>query len=142
MYVASNSFVLSLRMNGMHSMQFDHAPLDLLSAHNLITVVLTVCHVKLTQRTAMEQKRKKKCLIVGYRSLSLALCNLWLLLVCISLTLFAYCFISISNTIDIELVILNKLVVVVVVDIFKLTRRVWIISQFVRLKVCRSMSIA
>ena len=40
-------------------MQFDHAPLDLLSAHNLITVVLTVCHVKLTQSTAMEQKRKK-----------------------------------------------------------------------------------
>ena len=64
------------------------------------------------------------------------------LLVCISLTLFAYCFISISNTIYIELVILNKLVVVVVVDIFKLTRRVWIISEFVRLKVCRSMSIA
>ena len=59
MYVASNSFVLPLRMNGMHSMQFDHAPLDLLSAHNLITVVLTVCHVKLTQSTAMEQKGKK-----------------------------------------------------------------------------------
>ena len=88
-------------------------------------------------------KSIKKCFIVGYRSLSLALCNLWLLLVCISLTLFAYCFISISNTIYIELVILNKLVVVVVVvDIFKLTRRVWIISEFVRLKVCRSMSIA
>ena len=142
MYVASNSFVLPLRMNGMHSMQFDPAPLDLLSAHNLITVVLTVCHLHKAQRWS---KSVKKCLIVGYRSLSLALCDLWLLLVCISLTLFAYCFISISNTIYIELVMLNKLVVVVVVvvvDIFKLTRRVWIISEFVRLKVCRSMSIA
>ena len=39
---------------------------------NLITRVLTICHVKLTQSTAMEQKRKKR-LIAGYWSLSPAL---------------------------------------------------------------------
>ena len=42
---------------------------------NLITRVLTICHVKLTQSTALEQKR------FDLRSLSPALRNLWLLLV-------------------------------------------------------------
>ena len=36
--------------------------------------VLTICHVKLTQRTVLEQKR------FDLRSLSLILCNLWLVL--------------------------------------------------------------
>ena len=42
---------------------------------NLITPVLTNCHMKLTQSTVVEQKR------FDLLSLSLALCNLWLLLV-------------------------------------------------------------
>ena len=42
---------------------------------NLITRVLTICRVKLTQSTAIEQKR------FDLRSLSSALHNLWLLLV-------------------------------------------------------------
>ena len=44
-------------------------------ALNLITRVLTICHVKLTQSTTMEQKR------FDLWSLSPALRNLWLLLV-------------------------------------------------------------
>ena len=42
---------------------------------NLITRFLTICHVKRSQRTALEQKR------FDLRSLSPALRNLWLLLV-------------------------------------------------------------
>ena len=42
---------------------------------NLLTRVLTICHVKLTQSTALEQKR------FDLRALSPALCNLWLSLV-------------------------------------------------------------
>ena len=42
---------------------------------NLITRVLTICHLKLTQITALEQKR------LDLRSLSPVLRNLWLLLV-------------------------------------------------------------
>ena len=42
---------------------------------NLITHILTICYVKPTQRTALEQKR------FDLRSLSPALRNLWLLLV-------------------------------------------------------------
>ena len=42
---------------------------------NLITLVLTICHVKLTQSTAFKQKR------LDLRSLSPALPNLWLLLI-------------------------------------------------------------
>ena len=41
---------------------------------NLITRFLTICHVKLTQSTALEQKR------FDLRSLSPTLRNLWLLL--------------------------------------------------------------
>ena len=52
---------------------------------NLITRVLTICHVKLTQSTALEQKR------FDLRSLSPALRNLWLLLVCTSLACM-FCF--------------------------------------------------
>ena len=40
---------------GMHKVQLDHAPLDL--TRNLVTRVLNICHVKLTQSTAMEQER-------------------------------------------------------------------------------------
>ena len=52
---------------------------------NLITRVLTICHVKLTQSTALEQKR------FDLRSLSPALRNLWLLLVCTRLACM-FCF--------------------------------------------------
>ena len=78
---SQHSFGLPLRMNGMHRTQFDRAPLDILSLV-IWSRVLTICHVKLTQSAAMEQKRKKR-LIAGYRSLSPALRNLLLLLVCI-----------------------------------------------------------
>ena len=72
-YVAS--FGLPLRMNGMHRTQFDHTHLDLSTTRNLITRVLTICHVKLMQSTALEQKR------FDLLSLSPTLHNLWLLLV-------------------------------------------------------------
>ena len=52
---------------------------------NLITRVFTICHVKLTQRTALEQKR------FDLPSLSPALRNLWLLLVCTCLACM-FCF--------------------------------------------------
>ena len=68
-------FALPLSINGMHRTQFDHAYLDLLLTSNLNTRVLTICHVKLMQITALEQKR------FDLRSLSPALRNLWLLLV-------------------------------------------------------------
>ena len=73
------SFGLPLRMNWMNKMQFDHVCfyfLPSLSDH----LFLTICHVKLMQSTALEQK----CL--DLRSFSPALNNLWLLLV----TLFFY----------------------------------------------------
>ena len=55
---SQHSFGLPRRMCGMHRMHFDHARLDLLSlVFLLITRVLTICHVKLTQSTALEQKR-------------------------------------------------------------------------------------
>ena len=38
-------------------MQFDHTRLDLSTTRNLITHVLTICHIKLMQRTVLEQKR-------------------------------------------------------------------------------------
>ena len=63
---SQHSFGLPLRMSGMYITQFDHARLDLL----LITRVLTICHVKLTQSTALKQKR------FDLRSLSPALRNL------------------------------------------------------------------
>ena len=53
--------------------QFDHARLDLSTACNLIMHVLTICHVKLTQSTALEQERFELWL------LSPTLHNLWLL---------------------------------------------------------------
>ena len=74
------SFGLPLRMDRMHRTQFDHARLDLLPTYNLITHVLTICHVKRMQSTVLEQKR------FGLRSLSLAFRNLWLLLVVLQST--------------------------------------------------------
>ena len=66
---SQHSFGLPLRMNGMQ--RNDHKRLDLLP----LVDALTICHVKLTQSTAMEQKRWY------LRSLSLTLLKLWLLLV-------------------------------------------------------------
>ena len=66
---------LKVRMDRMHRTQFDHARLDLLPTCNLITHVLTICHVKRMQSTVLEQKR------FGLRLLSRAFRNLWLLLV-------------------------------------------------------------
>ena len=57
-------------MNGMHRTQFDPERLEASITRIVITHVLTISHVKLTQSTAIEQKR-----------LSPALRNLWLLLV-------------------------------------------------------------
>jgi len=69
-----HSFGLPLRMNGIHRTQFDHArQFGPSITRNLITRVLTICHMKLTQSRAMEQKR------FDLRSLSLSLRNLWLL---------------------------------------------------------------
>ena len=70
MYVASITFGLPLKMNGMHRTQFYHERLDLLSR-----VIEYLSPVKLSQSTEMEQKR------FDLRSLSPALRNLWLLLV-------------------------------------------------------------
>ena len=61
-------------MNRIHRMQSDHAHLDLLLTCNLIMCVLTICHMKLMQSTALEQK------CFDLRLLSPAL-HLWLLLV-------------------------------------------------------------
>ena len=69
---SQHSFALPLSMNGMHKTQFDHGHLDLLLSSNLNTRVLTICHVKLMQSTALEQKR------FDLPSLSPALRNLWL----------------------------------------------------------------
>ena len=65
-----HSFGLPLRMNGMPKTQLRPC-----TPRNLITRVLTICYVKLTQSTVLEQKR------LDLRSLSPALPNLWLLLV-------------------------------------------------------------
>ena len=80
-YVCSqHSFGLPLRMCGMHRVLFDQARLDLLSlVFLLITRVLTICLVKLTQHATLEQKRFSWRF--DLRSLSPALRNLWLLLV-------------------------------------------------------------
>ena len=52
---SQHSFRLPLRMNGIHRMHFDQACLDPLSLScNLIMRVLTICHMKLTQSTALE----------------------------------------------------------------------------------------
>ena len=59
----------------MHRMQYWSRAFELSITRDLITRVLTLCHVKLTQSTVLEQKR------FNLRSLSLALRNLWLLLV-------------------------------------------------------------
>ena len=69
---SQHSFGPPLWMNGMHIMQFDHTRLDLSTTHNLITHVLTICHIKLMQRTALEQKR------FDLLTLSPTLHNLWL----------------------------------------------------------------
>ena len=70
-------FGLPLRMNGMHRTQFGHAHLDLLPLVIWSCMVWTICHMKLRQSAALEQK----CL--DFRSLSPALPNLWLSLVII-----------------------------------------------------------
>ena len=57
-------------MFGMHRTRFDHACLDLLSPV-ILSRVLTICHIKLTQRPAPEQKH------FDLRLLSPALRNLY-----------------------------------------------------------------
>ena len=49
---SQHSFGLPLRINGMHRTQFEPS-----ISRNVIMLVLTICHVKLTQSTALEQKR-------------------------------------------------------------------------------------
>ena len=49
---SQHSFGLPLRINGMHRTQFEPS-----ISRNVITLVLTICHLKLTQSTALEQKR-------------------------------------------------------------------------------------
>ena len=70
-------FGLPLRMNGMHRTQFGHTHLDLLPLVIWSCMVWTICHMKLRQSAALEQKR------LDLRSLSPALPNLWLSLVII-----------------------------------------------------------
>ena len=69
------AFVWTSTKNGKHRTQFNHTRLVLLLTSNLITRDLTICHVKLMQSTALEEKR------FDLRSLSPALRNPWLLLV-------------------------------------------------------------
>ena len=70
---SQHSFGLPLRMNRKHVTQFNHAHLDLLSlAFWSCMFWPTICHVKLMQSTALEQKR------FDLRSLLPTLCNLWL----------------------------------------------------------------
>ena len=61
----------------MHRTHFDHTRQKTAPSitRYLITSVLTICHVKLTQSTELEQKR------FDLRSLSPTLRNLWLCLV-------------------------------------------------------------
>ena len=70
------SFVWTSTKNEWNSSKAicDHARSDL-GTCNFITRVLIICHVKVTQSTAFEQKR------FDLRSLSPILRNLWLLLV-------------------------------------------------------------
>ena len=77
-------FRLLLRMRGMYgaSIRLDfHGEWMDYTERNLITRVLTNCHMKRTQSTAIEQKR------FDLRSLSPALCNLCLLLVILCFSL-------------------------------------------------------
>ena len=53
---SQHSFVLPLRMNGMHRTQFDHAFWPF-TPRNLIMRVLTICHLKPMQSTVLELKR-------------------------------------------------------------------------------------
>ena len=46
-------------MNGIHKTKFDHTRFDFYP-RNLITLVLTICHVNLTQSIALEQKPEKR----------------------------------------------------------------------------------
>ena len=50
----------------MHRTQFDHARLDISITRKLITFVMKICHVKVTQTTATEEKR------LDFRTLSSA----------------------------------------------------------------------
>ena len=68
---------LPLRMNGMHRTQFGHTHLDLLPLVIWSCMGWTICHMKLRQSAALEQKR------LDLRSLLPALPNLWLSLVII-----------------------------------------------------------
>ena len=68
-------FGLPVRMCGMHRTQFDHTRLDLPLLVIWSRAFLTICHMELSQSTALEQKRFE------LRSLSPALRNVWLLLV-------------------------------------------------------------
>ena len=43
----------------MHKTKFDHTRFDFYP-RNLITLVLTICHVNLTQSIALEQKPEKR----------------------------------------------------------------------------------
>ena len=49
----------TLRMNGIHKTKFDHTRFDFYP-RNLITLVLTIYHVNLTQSIALEQKPEKR----------------------------------------------------------------------------------
>ena len=70
-----HSFEFPLKMNGMHRTQFDHARLDLLS----LVIWSRVFWQSVTWNSRKAQRRSKKVLL---RSLSPALGNHWLLLVC------------------------------------------------------------
>ena len=72
---SQHSFGLPLGMNGMHINAIWSCTFGPSITRNLITCVLTICHVKLTRSTALEQKR------CDLRSLSPVLLYLWLLLV-------------------------------------------------------------
>ena len=69
------SFRPPLRMNGMQRTQFDYATFWPSIPCNMITHVLTICHVKFMQSTMFEWK------CFDLPSLSPTLRNLWLLLV-------------------------------------------------------------
>ena len=64
---SQDSFGPPLRMYGRHRMQFDNERLDLLSLE-IWSFAFFTCHMKLTQSTALEQKR------FDLRSLSSTLC--------------------------------------------------------------------
>ena len=85
---SQHSFGLPLRMYGMHITQHVFEPSI---TRNLITRVLTICHAKLRQSTALGQKRFE------LRSLSPVLSNLCLLLVLTSDRLFKFDILSFMN---------------------------------------------